>query len=128
MNDRFAPIPVGKVLPPPTRIPAPAPLPLDDARAQPDHEAMDDVGAYAEQQRADKRSSSNLIDILHALPVERLITEARALQARMLGSQFSAHDFALVVAMTRRIERHAVPVRGKEALDGALWLDLGRAA
>lgn len=100
---------------------------LDEPRAQPCCEGMDDTADYAEQQRNDKRSG-NLIDILHALPTERLLTEARALQARMLGSQYSVHDFALVVAMTRRIERQMPGAQAvnREPLDGALWLDLGR--
>ncbi|GAC1664432.1 MAG: hypothetical protein PVS3B2_00040 [Candidatus Dormibacteraceae bacterium] len=126
MNDRFAPIPVGKVAPAPTHIPAPSPQPLDPALVRPDHDGMDDMAAYAEQQARVKRCG-NLIDILHALPIDRLVTEARALQARMLGPQFSAHDFALVVAMTQRIERQvpgALPAN-REPLEGMLMLDIG---
>ena len=105
---------------------APQPLEqLDAPRAAGSYAGMDDMAAYAEQQIRDKRCS-NLIDILHALPIERLVTEARALQARMLGSQFSAHDFALVVAMTQRIERQmpgALPAN-REPLEGMLMLDI----
>lgn len=129
MNDRFAPILVGKVAPAPTHIPAPAPQSLDAPRVPACYPGMDDTAIYVEQYRNDK-PAGNLIDILHALPVERLVAEARALQARMLGAQFSQHDFALVVAMTRRIERQ-VPgtlATAREPLDGMLWLECPEAA
>ena len=48
MNDRFAPINVGKVLPPPTHIPAPQPQLLKLARSMPDYEGMDDMADYAQ--------------------------------------------------------------------------------
>ncbi len=51
MNARFQPITVGKVAPAPTRIPAPYPQTLDDARAKPDYTAMDDVADYAQTLR-----------------------------------------------------------------------------
>jgi hypothetical protein len=44
----FAPIPVGKVAPAPTRIPAPFPQHLDDARASVCEAGMDDMAAYAQ--------------------------------------------------------------------------------
>jgi len=42
----FSPIPVGKVTPAPTRIPAPRPQPLEPAIAQPCYEGMDDTGDW----------------------------------------------------------------------------------
>ena len=42
----FSPIPVGKVAPAPTHIPAPRPQPLEPATVQPCYEGMDDTGDW----------------------------------------------------------------------------------
>jgi hypothetical protein len=46
----------------------------------------------------------NLIDRFVALPTGGLVAEAKQLQARMLGAQFSTRDFAVVTALIERVE------------------------
>jgi len=48
--------------------------------------------------------SRNLIDVFAALPDASLKVEARALQARMLGPEYSTRDFAIVSALVHRLE------------------------
>lgn len=88
--------------------------------------AMDDMATHAEQQRP-----ANLIDTLVRLPTEQLVAEGNALSARLLGAIHTTRDFAVVAALVQRVQRAGVEharATNREALDGALWLDLGRAA
>lgn len=87
---------------------APIPCPLPDLR--PPHQFVQNTVRLPTPR-------TNLIDAFIALPVDRLIDEARDLQARMLGADFSTRDFALVTALMQRVERAPV-------LQGAIWLDL----
>lgn len=85
--------------------------------------AMDDMADYA--QNLPRSQPVNLIDRFDQLPTEELAAEGNALSARMLGSEFSTRDFAVVVALTHRLQRAAVAHArslNREPLEGMLYL------
>jgi hypothetical protein len=64
-----------------------------------------------------------------ALSTPALLAEADDdLVLRMCRRKTTSRDVLLVQALAARLKTAVAPVRGREALDGALWLDLGRVA
>ena len=63
----------------------------------------------------------NILAEYDALPVEGLIDEANELTARMLSATCNPRDYAIVVALVRRLKK--APVK----LEGMLMLDFGGA-
>lgn len=87
--------------------------------------AMDDTAEYAVTHP--QARSVNQIDEFCKMTTERLVEEAHGLQARMLAPAHTTRDFALVTAMTMRLQRastaHAL-VTNREVLEGMLRLDI----
>lgn len=117
MNDRFSPIAVGKVFPAPTHIPAPRAQRLDVALALPCYEGMDDAADYAQ----------TLVEVSPLLlSTPALLAEVDALALRVARCETRARDVALVhqLAVRLRAASIAAPVRGREALEGMLLVDI----
>lgn len=87
--------------------------------------AMDDMAEYAVTHP--QARPVNQIDEFCKMTTERLVEEAHGLQARMLAPVHATRDFALVTAMTLRLQRastaHAL-VTNREVLEGMLRLDI----
>lgn len=85
--------------------------------------AMDDMADYAATLRPTR--PGNLIDEFCEMPMDRLVEEANGLQSRMLSSSHTTRDFALVAAMTMRLQHASVSharASNREALEGMLYL------
>lgn len=87
--------------------------------------AMDEMADYAVTHP--QAHPVNQIDEFCKMSTDRLVEEAHGLQARMLAPVHTTRDFALVAAMTMRLQRASVSharVIGREPLEGMLQLDI----
>jgi hypothetical protein len=115
MNERFAPIPVGKVAPAPTHIPAPCASLLEPARSIGSYDGMADMGDHA----ITRAEASPLL-----LSTPALIAEVDALAMRIVRRETRARDVLLVQALAARLRTATTMApRNREPLEGMLRLE-----